>query len=207
MALIASHWKRTWTNVIWPMGKAVSLSTGECAVTPTSEVTSAMIRSLYRDFMHIIKIQEKQPIAMTTSTLVNPKDKVQKIRDEFRKPILNETSGTSNSSDTIKSRYQSGLNRFSFLRMNTAFYKPRSHYNASIANPGSDTGTERYIYKNGQRYPLNSVQEDATLRNDKRGYVVSPYDGKNLDPQSVTRHRKNLRRAGFLNNAHAKGFF
>jgi hypothetical protein len=141
-----------------------------------------MIRSLYRDFIHIIKIQEKQPITKTKKSRLLPKDKMQQIRDEFRKPILNETSGTSNSCDTIESRYQNGLNRFSVLRMNTSFYKPRSHNQASISNPGSDTAANFFMYKNGQRHPLNSVQVqfDGTLRNYERGHVVSPYDGKNV---------------------------
>ena len=35
----------------------------------------------------------------------------------------------------------------------------------------------------------------------------SNWDGSNMDPDSVARHNRSLRRAGFRDNAHAKGFF
>lgn len=190
------------------IGKTASLSTASSVVSHAtqkaqSEITAAMVRSLYRDFLHIVKVQQEQSKAMTTKSQSQRKDALQQIRDEFRQPILNDTTGSTSS---IESRYQYGINRFSFLRMNTIQYKPRTHNNNSN-NSGTETGTERYIYKNGQRFALHSIQEDGTLRNNQRGYVISPYDGKNLDPQSVTRHRQSLKRAGFINNLHAKGMF
>ena len=42
---------------------------------------------------------------------------------------------------------------------------------------------------------------------DKKGRVVTNWHGKNLDPESVSRHKHTLKRAGFMNNRHAKGVF
>ena len=190
------------------MGRTATLST-ESHVAPSTqksknEITAAMTRSLYRDFIHIAKAQLKQSKTMAAKPQFPPNDPLQQVRDEFRRPILSDPSG----SNTIESRYHYGINRFAFLRMNTTHYKPRARNQTTNENSGSaDTGTERYIYKNGQRYALHSIQEGGTLRSNQRGYVISPYDGKNLDPQAVTRHRQNLKRAGFINNSHAKGMF
>lgn len=57
----------------------------------------------------------------------------------------------------------------------------------------------RIIYgKNGKKL------EQGTLR-DKAKYTN--WDGGNPDPDSVARHYHGLKRAGFRDNAHAKGFF
>jgi hypothetical protein len=69
---------------------------------------------------------------------------------------------------------------------------------------GSDGGRQRWIYRNGER--LEADLATGTLRT-ASGRVVSSYNGTNLDPESVTRHKKSLRRAGFVNNTHAKGIF
>lgn len=71
----------------------------------------------------------------------------------------------------------------------------------------SSTGTRNskggtWVYRNGEKLSA----ECGTLR-DSGGRVVSSFDGKNLDPESVKRHRQQLKRAGFVNNAHAKGIF
>ena len=222
MKIAVSNLRRVLTtNAALSTGKTVCLSTEASVVTPetsssqiSKSITSAMIRSLYRDFIHIVKVQQKQSKPKTKKPQLQPTNPLQQVRDEFRQPTFNETRGTSTT--TIESRYQYGINRLSFLRMNTIQCKPRTHNYAKDASntSGTDTtgtttstGTERYMYKNGQRYALHSIQ-DGTLRNNQRsGYVISPYDGKNLDPQSVTRHRQSLKRAGFINNLHAKGMF
>ena len=205
------------------------------AAATKNEITAAMIRTLYRDFIHIIKVQQKQQpsvVASKTKTQSKPQQNpLQQLREEFRRPFVVAVSNDSNATttktttaaaattittgETIDARYQYGRNRFSFLRMNTIHYQPRTYNHTSIHgsannssnnnNTNTTNGTERYMYKNGQRYPLHA--DEGTLRHHPRGYVVSPYDGKNLDPQSVTRHRQNLKRMGFINNAHAKGMF
>mmetsp|Transcript_19793 Transcript_19793/g.28709 ORF Transcript_19793/g.28709 Transcript_19793/m.28709 type:complete len:157 (+) Transcript_19793:190-660(+) len=62
--------------------------------------------------------------------------------------------------------------------------------------------SERWIYDgNGNKVCNGSGQ----LNRD--GKAVSNWNGKNLDPCSVKRHRQQLGRAGFVNNLHAKGLF
>lgn len=103
------------------------------------------------------------------------------LRSEFRKPLaLNEE---------LKDRLQHAESRLSFIRMTTV--------------KNNSTGkTGKWIYRNGEK--LEAV--NGTLR-DSSGRVVSNWSGNNLDPESVTTHRKQLRRMGFKGNAHAKGFF
>mmetsp|Transcript_12940 Transcript_12940/g.41036 ORF Transcript_12940/g.41036 Transcript_12940/m.41036 type:complete len:110 (-) Transcript_12940:209-538(-) len=61
------------------------------------------------------------------------------------------------------------------------------------------TGRSRVIYgKNGQKLSVGTPRDKARWTN---------WDGANLDPDSVKRHYQNLNRAGFRDNAHAKGFF
>ena len=103
------------------------------------------------------------------------------LRTQFRRPLAKE--------ETLEKRLKKAHDRASFLRITTAKTKPRGE-------------TGRWIYKDGQRL----TYEKGTLR-DGSGRVVSNWDGKNLDPDSVKRHRYQLNRAGFVNNLHAKGIF
>jgi hypothetical protein len=88
--------------------------------------------------------------------------------------------------------------RLSFLRISSV--KPRRKVGLAAA---AASASGKWVYKDGQR--LEDVG-GGTLRDDT-GRVISSYNGANLDPDSVSRHRKNLKRAGFVNNLHAKGFF
>lgn len=108
---------------------------------------------------------------------------LEELRTSFRQPIAG-------ADDSLEHRLQKAESRLSFLRMTSTRPGP------SGANSG------RWIYKDGQK--LENV--NGTLR-DGNGRVVSNWSGNNLDPQSVSTHRKQLRRMGFRNNAHAKGFF
>jgi predicted metalloprotease len=217
-------------------------TTTATATIGTSVVTIEMIKTLYRDFFQILKAQQqrqqqhqRQQKNLSVKQLqlnIAKNDPRQQVRDEFRRPLtssseehrVRSTVKATTTSTVIESRYQYGINRFSFLRMNTTHYKPRrTNHHTTNKNHRNDTATdtdtatstttttttspthERFIYKNGQRFDLNSLH-DATARTDK-GYTISPYTGSNLDPQSVTRHRQGLKRAGFINNAHAKGMF
>jgi hypothetical protein len=64
------------------------------------------------------------------------------------------------------------------------------------------------VYRDGQRLDATAGGgAAATLRDAGGRRVVSSFDGKNLDPESVKRHRQQLKRAGFVDNAHAKGVF
>jgi hypothetical protein len=67
----------------------------------------------------------------------------------------------------------------------------------------SEGGGGRWVYKDGKRL---ACEEGGTLR-DANGRVVSNWSGKNMDPDSIKRHKQQLNRAGFVNNGHAKGVF
>lgn len=60
------------------------------------------------------------------------------------------------------------------------------------------TGATRVVYRDGK------VIEGAEAR--KRDKAVhNNWDGRNLDPDSVRFHQKNLARAGFANHQHVIG--
>ena len=105
------------------------------------------------------------------------------LRTRFRQPLA--------PAEAVEDRLRKAHDRASFLRITTVKTKPRGE-------------SGRWIYKDGKR--LHADAESGTLR-DGNGKVISNWDGKNLDPESVTRHRKSLHRAGFVNNQHAKGVF
>jgi hypothetical protein len=104
------------------------------------------------------------------------------LRSTFRKPV---TAGGS-----LDERLKAADDRIAFLKMITP--KERT----------AGSGGGRWIYKDGKRVDVS----EATLR-DANGLVISNWTGKNLDPCNVKRHGQQLKRAGFANNAHAKGFF
>ena len=106
----------------------------------------------------------------------------EELRTSFRKPLA--------AQESLDARLQVADERMSFLRMITP--KDRS----STGNGGT------WVYKDGERLK----NQNGTLR-DSNGRVVSNWDGKNLDPDSVKIHKHQLKRAGFVNNAHAKGLF
>lgn len=105
------------------------------------------------------------------------------LRTKFRRPLAEK--------ETVEVRLKEAQDRLSFLKISSVKGKPRGQ---------SKSG--RWIYKDGER--LENVE--GTIR-DSKGRVISNWDGKNLDPESVKRHRQQLTRAGFVNNAHAKGLF
>jgi hypothetical protein len=133
-----------------------------------ASVTSAAVRHVYRELVHLAKQRQKS-------------SDLQEIRTKFRHPILE--------NESVETRLKQAQDRVSFLRISSVKVKPRGQ-------------SGRWVYRNGERLE----NAEGTLR-DATGRVLSPYDGKNLDPESVTRHRSSLKRAGFVNNSHAKGIF
>jgi hypothetical protein len=103
------------------------------------------------------------------------------LRENFRKPLAE--------TETMEDRLKKANDRIGFLRITTP--KGRNEKRA---------GT--YVYKDGKL-----VEEGQVTRIDSNGRVVSNWDGKNLDPCAVKRHNVGLKRAGFVNNLHAKGIF
>lgn len=106
----------------------------------------------------------------------------QELRTIFRKPLQ--------VGETLDTRLQAADDRISFLR---------------IVTPKDTSKTQggTWVYKDGKRLEGHSA---ATTR-DSNGKVHTNWDGKNLDPCNVKRHNQQLKRAGFVNNAHAKGIF
>lgn len=104
----------------------------------------------------------------------------QELRTSFRKPLAG--------GESLDNRLKVADEKESFLRIMTP--KKRS------LNQGG-----RWIYKDGEKVAGDSGTKIVN------GRVVSNWNGKNLDPDSVRLHDKQLKRAGFLNNAHAKGIF
>lgn len=103
------------------------------------------------------------------------------LRHGFREPLAE--------GESLESRLKDADGRLSFLRMITP--KERASSQAG-----------KWVYRDGERLE----NQDGTLR-DAKGRVMSNWDGRNLDPEAVKRHNYQLKRAGFVNNAHAKGFF
>lgn len=69
----------------------------------------------------------------------------------------------------------------------------------AVEEAGVD-GRVRLVYKNGE----GRIDGDAEARERAR---YTNWTGGNLDPDSVARHQHLLGRAGFRDNAHAKGIF
>jgi hypothetical protein len=103
----------------------------------------------------------------------------QELRSSFRAPI--------GPHENLDDRLRVAGEKISFLRIVT----PKS-------KPGSGG---RWVYKNGECI----VDGDATKV--EGGRVISSFSGYNLDPCKVKQHNAGLRRAGFVNNLHAKGIF
>jgi hypothetical protein len=129
-------------------------------------------------YRDLIHVIKQQPHQLSSRGM-------KELRTKFREPL--------GEAETIESRLKEAESRLSFARMNAS---------GRIKRRGEATASGRWVYKDGA--PIQNV--NGTWR-DNKGRVVSPYDGNNLDPESVSKHFKNLRRAGFVNNAHAKGFF
>lgn len=145
--------------------------------TPTAAAT-ASVRGVYRELLRLAKRASQKH------------QQVEELRSSFRKPI--------NANETIEQRLQYAETRLAFLRMTTTKTKRGG-------GGGSDTsaGGGTWVYKDGQRLEAG---EKGTLR-DSKGKVVSNWDGKNLDPESVRTHKQQLKRMGFTDNYHAKGVF
>eukprot|EP00538_Stauroneis_constricta_P001457 CAMPEP_0119555590 /NCGR_PEP_ID=MMETSP1352-20130426/7754_1 /TAXON_ID=265584 /ORGANISM="Stauroneis constricta, Strain CCMP1120" /LENGTH=119 /DNA_ID=CAMNT_0007602377 /DNA_START=24 /DNA_END=379 /DNA_ORIENTATION=+ len=100
----------------------------------------------------------------------------QELRTKFRSPP--------NERQSLEERLKEADDRAAYLRMITP--KDRSSHRGG-----------RWVYKDGKRI------EDGIGSSAQGSGVVSNWDGKNLDPDSVKQHNHQLKRAGFRNNAHA----
>jgi len=105
-----------------------------------------------------------------------------RLRTQFTAPL-----GTN---ETLQNRLQKAGEQIAFLRI----ISPKNSHPT-----GESSG--RWIYRDGERIE----DGEATTLDGSR--VVSGYNGYNFDPCMVKRHNTSLKRAGFVNNLHAKGIF
>ena len=103
------------------------------------------------------------------------------LRTKFRVPLSVE--------EELEERLREAGEKIAFLRIITPKTK----------STGSSAG--RWVYRNGER-----VEDGETTRVYGKG-VINNFTGYNLDPCLVKRHNAGLKRAGFVNNLHAKGIF
>jgi hypothetical protein len=176
------------------------------AANPTA---STQVRQVYRELFRLIRQLDA----------VDTNHGYRELRTKFREPLIKLESSNSQSVTSspvaastvaeleklLQQRLKEAESRLSFLRMTCS--NPRGARNhGNTTNGGLPSGSrQKFVYRNGERFEVDG-DDKVTLR-DGSSRVVSSYDGKNLDPSAVSRHKKQLRRAGFVNNTHAKGIF
>ena len=117
-------------------------------------------------------------LAKNVSPKVNSLKTLKMIRDAFRR-----TENSNLSTNEIENLLTKAQSNVSYLKMIT----PRTKLH-------SDAGEYKII---------NNCTTNNN--NNSKSRVHSNWTGSNLDPDSVTRHNALLKRAGFMNNSHAKG--
>ena len=105
-------------------------------------------------------------------------DILKQIRDQFR------TNIDQNDPEKINKLIQDANSSLSYLRI----------ISPKIRSEKQD-GFTKIVFSNN-----NNENENKTIRK-----AVSNWTGKNMDPDSVSRHYAGLKRAGFKNNSHVKG--
>jgi hypothetical protein len=180
-------------KLFWTMSPALAASKAAAAAastaaaaTASSSCSNTSIRKAYRELAHIIR--QFPDAAKRASSM-------QELRSQFKAPLKQGGGSDAEEEAELQARLKQALDRAAFLKITTVKSKPRQ----------GDAG--RWLYKNGQRLNVNDAEAQPSLRQGHHSRVVSNWDGKNLDPQSVSTHRKQLHRSGFVNNLHAKGLF
>lgn len=88
--------------------------------------------------------------------------------------------------------YNSGLKRLAFLQIKTG------------GTPRPTSGS-RTIYSKGEKLEIKPTDKvDSSLAGEEKA-KYSNWHGGNMDPESVQKHQRLLKRAGFKNNADAIG--
>ena len=148
---------------------------------------NASIRNVYRELLRYTKTSNSR----------------EELRSAFRQASVK--------NESIEDRLKQAHSRLAVLKMSHPKRSFQNNTNSTDSTTTTTSTTSRWMYKNGQRIALQdrpgNGREDGQPTRRDTGQVVSNWDGKNLDPSSVKLHRQQLQRAGFVNNAHAKGFF
>mmetsp|Transcript_35257 Transcript_35257/g.40224 ORF Transcript_35257/g.40224 Transcript_35257/m.40224 type:complete len:143 (+) Transcript_35257:75-503(+) len=135
----------------------------------------------------------KTAVLQAYRTLIRMISKVPKSsqKESFRSRCRNEFVAPLEHHDTIEDRLKKAGEQVAFLRM----ISPKSGHSTGENNSG------RWIYRDGKRIK----DGEATTLDGSR--VINGFTGYNFDPCQVKRHSSGLKRAGFVNNLHAKGIF
>jgi len=145
--------------------------------------TQQTVRSTYRTLARLI---EQLPTSQKNAT--SRSKAIEELRSKFRKPLA--------ASETFADRLKQANDRISFLRITT----PKSPNDKTRTGGGG-------VFVQTKDGKILKVEDVETTTRDANGRVISNWDGKNMDPCMVKRHKVGLRRAGFVNNMHAKGVF
>ena len=153
----------------------------------TKAAANFLVRQKYRSLGRLVN---RLPEPRGPSSLC-PEQSWEELRAAFREPLAvgGDDNDNNDEESALDHRLELADKKLSFLKMVTP-------------KPPKDSNSGRWVYKkNGERLEGNSQKRDA------KGRVISNWDGSNLDPDSVKQHNYQLKRMGFRNNAHAKGFF
>ena len=148
----------------------------------SSSATASLVRQKYRSLGRLVNRLPEAATGSSSQSLC-PEKSLEQLRTAFREPL--------GADETVDDRIKQADAKLSFLKMITP-------------KPLKESNSGRWIYKNGKRVEGNT---ENTPRVDKNGKVHTNWDGKNLDPDSVKQHKYQLKRMGFRNNSHAKGYF
>ena len=154
---------------------------------PQIALTKSTILSTYRTLSRLVR---RQPAPANTSQL-------EILRTSFR------ANASLEDPDQIRLKVHEAGEKIAYLRIIT----PKKASSAAAAtHPTSGNGKARWVYtKDGVREIFGDGTGGTLRKSD--GTVISNWNGKNLDPCSVKTHQGQLKRAGFMNNLHAKGIF
>mmetsp|Transcript_21087 Transcript_21087/g.41792 ORF Transcript_21087/g.41792 Transcript_21087/m.41792 type:complete len:143 (+) Transcript_21087:85-513(+) len=140
---------------------------------------AAGFRSVYRQLFHL---SSRIPTANKRPEAINL------VRQRFR-----EHRGTDDVA-ALSSLMAEAESRLGFLKMMT----PRSFHRSALGE-----GSGRTLYHGGEK-----IDADGAHGLDREAKAKwSNWTGSNLDPDMVAQHSHSLKRAGFKDNYHAKGFF
>lgn len=161
---------------------------------------STVVLQKYRALYRLLK-RLPEPAARSCSPC--PEESFIQVRSSFRTPLgINES---------LDERLRKADERISFLKMITPKMEDSTCYSGCGNNVGDISsgggGGGRWIYRDGKSIEITAASSDERHRESNGSRVISNWDGNNLDPDSVKRHKYQLNRMGFRSNLHAKGIF
>jgi hypothetical protein len=174
----------------WVVGRAGCLSTtttmspGVAHEQKSTEELMEAVRSTYRALFRLV---HRLPSAKERENSVS------QLRTQYRKTPTGSDESSASTTTSLADQIHEAGKKIAYLRIMTP--KDRRVHDGRV---------EQWVYKaDGSKVPL----KESNSRPSNANRVVSNWNGKNMDPCMVNRHNTGLRRAGFVNNLHAKGMF